>query len=366
MALTRTPLAGPLAGRHAGHHQHRRLRRAVGHAAGVGREPADRGDVDDAARALGQELARGGPHAVEDAGLHDADRFVPGLVGRLRDGRADVADARVVDDDVEASEIARDGCERRVDLCRDAHVDRVAACLHAKRAQRLGRPLARGRVPLGDRDVAALGRELVRDGEAETGTGSRDDGDAPLKHSHAGERYGLRAADVARHDDVEVRVAEPAVGASPGDDEAARRRHDRRRVARRAERRRDDAAGRPGRVGRPGRREASDGERGDVAGRRRRRLRSGCARPTAAREPGPGRCPCPRAGARRRSCRSRPRDCRPARAWRRAGAWRWPRRCPRRPRARCRRGRRARRGGRRSGSWSCRQCRSRCRRRPRR
>ena len=62
--------------------------------------------------------------------------------------------------------------------------------------------------------------ELLRDRETETGPASRDDCDAPLKHSHAGERYGLRTADVARHDDVEIGVARAAVGAAAGDDES--------------------------------------------------------------------------------------------------------------------------------------------------
>ena len=95
-------------------------------------------------------------------------------------------------------------------------------------------------------------------------------------------RYVLRAADVARDDDVEKGVAERAVGAPPGDDEPARRRDDRRGVARCAERCRDGAAGRPGGVGLTG-----GGEAGDREGRTRcrwsrRRRRSGCGRRTAA------------------------------------------------------------------------------------
>jgi hypothetical protein len=103
----------------------------------------------------------------------------------------------------------------------------------------LGRPLAPGRIALGDCDVAAFGGELARDGEAETCAGAGDDGDTTVKDSHAGERYGLRAADVARDDDVQVRVAERGVGAAAGDDQAACRGNDRGGVAGRTERRRD-------------------------------------------------------------------------------------------------------------------------------
>ena len=60
----------------------------------------------------GSELPRGRAHAVEDARLHDGDGLVPGLVGGLGDRRPDVADAGVVDDDVEAAEVARHRGER--------------------------------------------------------------------------------------------------------------------------------------------------------------------------------------------------------------------------------------------------------------
>ena len=58
----------------------------------------------------------GRAHAVEDAALHDRDRVVPVLVGDVLRVRADTADPRVVDDDVEPAEVAGDGREGVVDL----------------------------------------------------------------------------------------------------------------------------------------------------------------------------------------------------------------------------------------------------------
>ena len=89
----------------------------------------------------------GRAHAEEDPGLHDGDRREPLLVGDVLRVRADVADARVVDDDVEPAEVRERARERRVDLGALRDVRREGLRAHAERGELVRggrRPPARG------------------------------------------------------------------------------------------------------------------------------------------------------------------------------------------------------------------------------
>ena len=102
----------------------------------------------------------GRAHAEEDARLHDGDRREPLLVGDVLRVRADVADARVVDDDVEPAEV-RDArranvastwalCETSVGIGLRAHAERARArsrrsCPPPRRSPRRRCPRRRAR-----------------------------------------------------------------------------------------------------------------------------------------------------------------------------------------------------------------------------
>jgi len=77
---------------------------------------------------------------------------VPFLVRDVLGVRPDVADPGVVDDDVEAPEVAHDGREGVVDLLPVRDARRVRSRLDARAAELLRRHLRRARVHLEHRD----------------------------------------------------------------------------------------------------------------------------------------------------------------------------------------------------------------------
>ena len=129
-------------------------------------------------------MPSGGAHAVEDARLHDGDRVVPVLVRHVLCVRTDAADPRVVDDDVDLTEVPDDGLERRVDLAAVGDVGRVRTRLHTEPCQLFCCASRRVGIDLRDRNPCACAGQLIRDAAAETRACAGHERDPPFKHSH--------------------------------------------------------------------------------------------------------------------------------------------------------------------------------------
>ena len=110
--------------------------------------------------------------------------------------RADVADSRVVDHDVEAPEVANDGREGVVDLLPVRDVRRVGPRLDTRAAELLCGDLRRVRVDLEHCDTGTGVGELLCDPAAEPGAGPGHDRDSSVEHTHlailASLRYGVK------------------------------------------------------------------------------------------------------------------------------------------------------------------------------
>ncbi|CAM5240673.1 hypothetical protein RLIN73S_05247 [Rhodanobacter lindaniclasticus] len=121
-------------------------------------------------------------HAVEHAGQVDPDDPVPGLERNVGCGRQVVADARVVDRDIEAAVLGLGaGHEFQVirgvgDVALDE--DRIAA----GRAQGVERLLPALGGNVGEHELGALARKGQRDAPAQAGTRARDNGRLVLQN----------------------------------------------------------------------------------------------------------------------------------------------------------------------------------------
>ncbi len=147
----------------------------VGRLEGRGPQRMRRADVDDAPPLARLHAGHRRPHAVKGRGEVDGDDGVPLLDGKVLDG-AHVLDAGVVDEDVDAAEIALGLGDHLRDLRRPQHVGRVEADLHPQRLHaldRLGVVLGRAQAVRDDVD-AGLG-EPQRDAEADPRRGARHD-----------------------------------------------------------------------------------------------------------------------------------------------------------------------------------------------
>src|SRR5690606_28173665 len=97
------------------------------------------GDVDDApATALGDHRLRSVLGAQERAAQVDPEHRVPFLDIHVHDGLHQVADAGVVDEDVDAAEALHDPCDHRLDLAFLQHVQRHGDALAPGRGYRGG------------------------------------------------------------------------------------------------------------------------------------------------------------------------------------------------------------------------------------
>ena len=108
---------------------------------------------------------------------------------------ADRADARVVDEDVEAAVLGDGRVEERRDLLGVGDVGHHRRRRAAGGAQALGGGAGELLVAVGDHDGRALRGQLVGDRRAEAAPRSRDHRDAPLEHratSTARARAGTR------------------------------------------------------------------------------------------------------------------------------------------------------------------------------
>jgi hypothetical protein len=157
------------------------LARGVGGAhrhAGGGEE---RADVDDHAAAGGQHVAGGGLGAEEGAGQVDRERARPDVDVELL-GRRHRADARVVDEDVEAPVLGHGRVEERRDLLGVGDVGHHRRGRAARGSQGLGGGPCERLVAVGDHDGRSLRGQLLGDRRAQAAPRSRDHRDAPLEH----------------------------------------------------------------------------------------------------------------------------------------------------------------------------------------
>src|SRR5439155_27379934 len=107
--------AEELGAQRLGQRDHRRFGRVVGRHGRRGEQARGGGDVEDVAAALLLEARREDVAAVDDAPQVDADDPAPVVDGDLADHAAD-GDAGVVDDHVDAAEIAIGAGGERLDV----------------------------------------------------------------------------------------------------------------------------------------------------------------------------------------------------------------------------------------------------------
>jgi hypothetical protein len=178
----------------ARHQDHAGLGRAVGGEEGEPCFAGLRGDTDDAsAAALGQHLASGGAHAEEDAAQVDGDRTVEPLVCHLHERHRRVADAGVVDCDVDSPEALHCGGEERLDVCRLADVAGVRVDVGAVLfgdLRRLGEAVG---VQVQQRQLRAFKGEALGDAAADAASGAGDQGDFVLQEHSSAPSRGLRS-----------------------------------------------------------------------------------------------------------------------------------------------------------------------------
>ena len=144
--VDRDPLAGIFAGQGLGQADHARLGGRVVGLAEVADLAVHAGDVDHPAPAALGHLVDELLGHQEDAGEVGVDDLVPGLLGQFLE-RPVAVDARVVDQDVDAAEVALDLGAHRLDLLLHRDVVGVVLRLAAQAADAADRPPRRRRRP---------------------------------------------------------------------------------------------------------------------------------------------------------------------------------------------------------------------------
>ena len=131
-----------------------------------------RGDVDDPAPVVRAHARQHEARGVKRGGEVERDHRVPLLDGKFFDG-CDVLDTRVVDEDIDATELARRVRHHRRDVVELREIRAVITDAHAGRGERLARGLG---VPEAvEDDRGALGGQCSRDAEADAARRTGDE-----------------------------------------------------------------------------------------------------------------------------------------------------------------------------------------------
>ena len=183
-------VAGPLHGESPRETRDPTLGCRVDTVAGQAHLREHRGDVDDLAGLLGDQVRRGGPAAVEGADQVDLEDS-PEVLGRHLGERSHPRDPRVVDDDVKPPQLGHGALHERLHLRVGGHVGDDREGPATGRGDQAGGLVEIGLRARGERHVGPGPRERDRHRSSQAPAGAGDDGHAAVEpHRREGAAIG--------------------------------------------------------------------------------------------------------------------------------------------------------------------------------